>query len=115
MVKVLKQCIQYGEDFYTDIGQLNAGYGKYCSVDCFRQWKKDNCNIKLVCEFCGKEYSRIKSMANKSKYCSNECMSEARKINHYCIDCGIKVSRKNTHCLKCHNSITFNKFNEEPK
>jgi len=95
MSKILKQCMQCGEDFYTEKGQLNAGYGKYCSVDCFRQWRKENCNIDLVCEYCGNEYTRIKAMADNSRFCSKECMNKGRNgsITFNCNHCGNETTQ----------------------
>ncbi len=99
MAKLLRQCLFCNGDFYTSQGQLNAGYGKFCRVDCFRSWRKDNCNVKLVCEFCEKEYTKIKAMVDKSKYCSKTCMNEARKnqIEFNCDMCGKLVSTQKSH------------------
>lgn len=95
MSKILKQCIQCEGDFYTDRGQLNAGYGKFCCVDCFRQWRKESCNVNLICEYCGKEYSRIKAMADNSRFCSRECMDSGRNgtITFNCDYCDIETQQ----------------------
>jgi len=90
MAQVLKQCIQCSEEFYTDMGQINAGYGKYCSVDCFRKWRKENCIVNLICECCGEEYEKTKALADKSRFCSRKCMDKSRggSINFECEYCG---------------------------
>lgn len=44
---------------------------KYCSIDCKRDWEKNNRKVyKLWCQYCRKQYI---SQSNNSKFCSNDC------------------------------------------
>ncbi len=62
----------------------------FCNRDCRANWEKINKKGKLNplfkktnnrCEYCNKEYLLKQSKINSSKYCSIECMNNARKIN----------------------------------
>lgn len=51
----------------------------HCSKECARKSRMNRC--VCVCDYCGVEFSRIKSEVDKNKrhYCSNDC----RKLGHY--------------------------------
>lgn len=114
-MKILKQCMQCEGDFYTDIGQLNAGNGKFCCKYCFNEWKKENKNVNLFCQICGKEYVRRLSVAKGSKFCSKECLAKSKQnqVNLRCDSCNKDIAipkwrfdkNKNNYCsLGCCNN-----------
>lgn len=75
----------------------------YCSYDCMYVWKKENCNIVLTCQSCGKEYVKKKSLSTISKYCSNKCKSDAWRVpKNTCVDCGVEISSTIAErCMPC--------------
>jgi predicted RNA-binding Zn-ribbon protein involved in translation (DUF1610 family) len=85
------QCEYCKNIFYLQKGQFHAG--RFCCVDCFRQWRKENCRVELICEVCGKLYTRRKSVSDGSRFCSMECMCKGRNgsITFNCDYCDKEV------------------------
>lgn len=84
----------------------------FCSRSCWIEHRRDKM-IKVTCEQCGKEFTRIKSKIRDTKnFCSNECYVNSRKIHKYeeriCEYCGetytIYSKYKNRYCsVDCSN------------
>ena len=86
---------------------------RFCSNEC--RGKSKTAAIKAKCEYCGKEFTTIKSMYNRSKhhFCSRECSSkyQDKKIEVKCDYCGKttkqgrpQINKTNKHFCdaKCH-------------
>jgi len=75
----------------------------YCSHDCMYSWKKENCNVILICQCCGEEYKQKKSLINISKYCGKKCKVNAWRVpKNTCVDCGIEISSTIAErCMSC--------------
>jgi hypothetical protein len=112
MAKIIKQCLYCKKDFPTDSGQINSGGGKFCCVDCFIKYRKENHNVQLVCGQCGKIYNKIKALEETSKFCCKECMSESRKLpKDCCLECGKELSKIGyKYCNDCKSKGDRNSF-----
>ena len=58
--------------------------------------------VEKVCEYCGKPYSVTVPMASRSRFCSNNCKTQYRRVSG--VD---NIQRK---CIICGNEFTTNKY-----
>jgi len=66
-----------------------------------KAWEKTE---TCICNVCGKEYKTTKGNKVKSKYCSNKCLSKARR------DSGIDDEVRN--CVICNKEFKTNKYGD---
>lgn len=96
---VLKTCIECGKEYR--VVKAESKTSKYCSRECQGKYRSKNYKgenhpnynqIKINCDFCGKEYTDIPSNIEKYEhhYCSQKCYHEACKVheNKVCENCG---------------------------
>jgi hypothetical protein len=80
------QCRRCGK---TVTGSPNKAY---CSEDCYRAAKSDAGRISIVCLFCGKLASQVRSKARRALrlYCSPEChvKHQRKEVEQYAIASG---------------------------
>jgi hypothetical protein len=103
------KCAFCGKEFFRRKEQFNEakkfGWKQYCSPECLS--KSRTKKQMLVCENCGKRFSRVLNAISLHNYCSRSC---AAKVNNkkypkrqaklrICIKCGTKF-RKNTNNIK---------------
>lgn len=72
-------------------------YKKYTE----EKWMKP---ITKICSVCGKEYTTNQASATKSKYCSNNCKSAARRKSG--------IDNISCICPICHKTYTKNKYSK---
>ncbi|MBT7928634.1 hypothetical protein HN682_01770 [Candidatus Peregrinibacteria bacterium] len=103
---IKKDCLYCSVVFYTCKSQTKIGAGKYCSKSCYMTHRKKTRNIKLICRYCSKEYSKKISLKH-SKYCSRKCKNLATRtfVKTICNNCNCEFERprknywgKNTYC-----------------
>lgn len=80
-------CNQCSKAFLAPKNELEKGWGKFCSRDCYNDYQrskapKDNCKV------CGTEFRVLKT--NKRKYCSFHCRLKAlnAQVPCTCKTCG---------------------------
>jgi len=85
-----QMCPVCGDEFTVHEGQLDAGYGKYCSRSCARSGSPTRTEDKPVvqCENCGEEFKKHKSEIRKNEhdlhFCCQDCWYEYNQgENHY--------------------------------
>ena len=92
MTKVARVCHFCEEPFQVDRFRVNAGYGKYCSKDCYHKSTRNR--ITKSCLHCGKQLVvRLSEDANgNGKYCSRDCYyahkGEIAREHRTCLMCG---------------------------
>lgn len=62
----LRTCLQCGQGF-----QARSKAQRYCSLSCVGAARVTQ--VTLVCQHCGKAYTRAQSAAARSRFCSNTC------------------------------------------
>jgi len=118
LVTVTKECETCEGEFETDKSTIEYGWGQYCSRECRYEGQKNR--VELECEQCGDAYTKRKSNAERSRFCSEECLyknnGESRKdrVVRFCGYCGDVFtpvrSRKQEaqYCsIECHNNAQF--------
>lgn len=71
MVKMVKRkCLMCGKTFYKSPADVKRGYGKFCSVSCYKNYHK---KIKCICMSCKREFLIRKCDIKKRKFCSSSC------------------------------------------
>lgn len=107
--KETKECQVCGNKFES----YKCMKRKYCSLKCSNKSigndKKEKNRVKLICQYCNKEYKVILSRIKKSKYCSRKCKdihigiqqtgkgnpNYKKKIILICQECGKKYKVNN--------------------
>lgn len=69
-------CLNCGKEFYTKPSHIARGGGKYCSKEC----RHSHSYKTSKCEYCGKEFSHLKS--KNRKFCSRECQRKSIYDSH---------------------------------
>lgn len=72
MSKLKRICKQCGREFER---YIYAGKGgKYCSVDCYNQWRSTK-KIKKICEQCGRQFEaeERETIRGNGRFCSTDC------------------------------------------
>jgi len=108
---VQRICLWCSKEFTTHIGQIEAGYGFYCSRQCARKGsptKKRN-RQKTWCAYCGKVFdkhkSEIKRNIGNKHFCSQECWYAFNKgEKHYGWEGG-QDKRNNPHSIEWRKAI----------
>lgn len=126
MIKL--NCLNCDAEFETVPSKVRAGNAKYCSRNCYYEYRKKKKNEEkktrwnCVCGFCGiKFYIRpCQKKIGEGKYCSKQCYYESKKgvilkdpkrdeNKRICLHCGDifyveKPSRPNRYCsTKCYH------------
>lgn len=68
-----------------------------CSKECASILKRKNAMVKITCDYCGKEFERIKGRVKSTKnFCSIECRTNSTKQREIrnCSYCGKIIERK---------------------
>lgn len=87
MTKIQRHCLQCGKPFLAERGKVNAGYGKFCSRECYHLSTRNK--VALRCRHCGKEFEVVKSERERGTvHCSLECRYAASRIDRVCQQCG---------------------------
>lgn len=100
---ILRICEWCGNSFMTNQGQLNKGWGKFCSSYCSNKSKSFNKTVELKCQQCGAKYNQKLSLIKISRYCSKKCKIKSQKTaKRECVDCGVKLKSYNAkRCRSC--------------
>ena len=82
-------CQQCSKAFRPLRGDVERGYGKFCSRACYTEWMRENQRgenhpcwvgdyIEVTCEWCGKKFtqSRYRVENQNSRFCSRECLGK---------------------------------------
>jgi len=97
------ECDYCGDEIVVHDFQAERQEHHFCDRDCSSSWQEDR--VTLSCEICGSEFERVKSHADKAKYCSDKCRVEAtRRITgaerynyktkeYSCRECGGSIMR----------------------
>lgn len=89
--KEINVCLNCGKEYL--IGKAFADIQKFCSRECFDEYRKNNSKKhEVICKQCGKPF--ITSRDNQM-FCSKECSSKSQRnrIECTCKNCGIKFER----------------------
>jgi hypothetical protein len=85
---VKTNCKNCGTEFNTSPANLKRGKGKFCTVNCVKEYK----NKLVKCKECGKLFKTYPSRVKKGfgKYCSRKCADKGRitKQLKVCQNCG---------------------------
>lgn len=90
--KHVRVCRGCSKQFAVETGEINRGSGKFCSHQCWYQWRRSQPMPSRTCVKCGKTFTN-RECPNK-KYCSVKCFHLARQFVHSCSFCGREVRRK---------------------
>lgn len=70
---------------------------KTCSKECSVIRIRQNAMVKITCDYCGKEFERIRNRVKPTKnFCSVECRAKSTKVREVrnCSYCGKTIERK---------------------
>ena len=72
-----RTCLTCGKDFLAARGEVNRGYGNYCSRSCAR-WKGGP--ILRICQTCGKDFLAEKRVIKRGwgRFCSPGCSAKSQ-------------------------------------
>src|SRR3990167_5175704 len=73
---IQKDCFTCNREFLARTGEVNKGFGKFCSRKCFQKSLRTKQNIK--CLKCSKTFY---PKGENRKYCSKKCYGELRTKN----------------------------------
>ena len=109
LVKV--KCAFCGKEFFRKKGQFNEakkfGWKQYCSLECLS--KSRTKKQVLVCENCGKRFSRMPNAISPHNYCSKSCAAIVNNKKYpkrqaklrICIECGKKFKKSTKNIKYC--------------
>lgn len=92
MTAVPRVCQFCGEQFFVERSRVNAGYGKYCSRECYHLSTRKR--VSKACLFCGKQFevSASESRRGHGKFCSCKCANSYKTarshVERICGTCG---------------------------
>lgn len=89
--KEVNICMHCGKEYL--IGKAFSNIQKFCSRDCFDEYRKINSKEhEVICKQCGKSF--VTSRDNQI-YCSKECLGKSQRNRAQCTckNCGIKFER----------------------
>lgn len=107
--KIVKCICECGKEFTA----YKCNKRKYCSLECANKSignKKKEKRVKLVCEYCGKEYDVIQSRVKKSKYCSRECRDIHFGILHTAKNNPNYKEKITLICFNCNEEYEINDY-----
>lgn len=94
-------CTTCKRPIYRSIGRINEnlklGHNFYCSKKCESRYK--NKKQLLVCENCGKRFTRVPSDISSHNYCSKSCAAIIN--NKKCLKGHAKIKPKFKTCIRC--------------
>lgn len=140
MKKIIKNCLNCGEEFKTEQRYVDRGHGKFCSISCSStHWERPELIPNCTCATCSKEFyssqSKFKNSKSGLRFCSKKCKNDAQRAegipeihpSHYkgiayremarrnaneliCVGCGYNRSQKVLHA----HHIDHNRSNNVP-
>ncbi len=76
--RVAVECLNCGQGFEIPLSCLKKGEGKFCSIDCWREYSRLNNTYEFTCMWCGENKVLTGNAAYNSRYakqrfCSRSC------------------------------------------
>ena len=107
----IRTCEYCGKKFYKCRSHIARGDGHFCSHKCQAAKCKEDTNITITCERCGKPFTvKQRQLDRGTKFCSKSC---ARGNNTYvtkeCKNCGKKFKIRSCYIKYNHGTFCSNK------